>query len=104
VPREQVTVRTVSHPYDPTARTLPESGNTFQYQYAPRPMDLDWHEYSNLVSHAVGMVSTQAECSTEEALKLLLQHARSLTKTVEDVASSIVERSIRIAPVGIPGT
>ena len=61
--------------------------------------ETDSHAYSKLVAQAVGMVSVQADCSTDEALRLIRQHARSLAKTVDQVAASLVDRSVRIEPV-----
>ena len=59
-------------------------------------MELNWREYSDLVAQASGMVSVQAECTIEQALKLIRQHARSIETTVEQVAASVVERHVRI--------
>ena len=57
------------------------------------------HTDSGVVAQAVGMVSVQADCSSDEATRLIRQHARSLAKTIDQVAASVVDRSVRIEPV-----
>lgn len=59
-------------------------------------MELSWHEYSDLVAQAAGMVSVQADCTLEQASKLIRHYARSTEKTVEEVAASVVDRHVRI--------
>jgi AmiR/NasT family two-component response regulator len=54
-------------------------------------------EHTARVYQASGMVSVQADCSIDDALALMREHATSSHRSLDDVAQQIVERRIRLA-------
>ncbi len=50
------------------------------------------------VNQAAGMISVQAECSTDEALRILRARADATGESVDDLATATVERRIRFEP------
>lgn len=50
------------------------------------------------VNQAAGMISVQAGCTTDEALRILRERALVTGETVDDLAVATVERRIRFGP------
>jgi AmiR/NasT family two-component response regulator len=58
-------------------------------------MDETNSEHSARVNQAVGLVRSQAECSTEEAFVLMHEEATMSTATMEEIIDAVVDGSIR---------
>ena len=52
-------------------------------------------QHSAAVNQATGMVSVQAGCSLEEALTLMRDRATVQGSTLDEIAGSVIDRSIR---------
>ena len=50
------------------------------------------------VNQAAGMISVQAGCSTDDALRILAARALVTGETLDDLAAATVERRIRFGP------
>ena len=60
----------------------------------------DWYGRSDREAQASGMVSVQADCTTDEALELIDFHAWETEHSAEDIAQAVVDHLIRFAPTG----
>jgi hypothetical protein len=59
---------------------------------------IEWQQQSAVVINAAGMISVQAECTLDEALERLQSRAAATGKTVDQVATYVVNRTIRFSP------
>ena len=50
------------------------------------------------VNQAAGMISVQASCSPDDALRILRERALVTGESVDDLAAATVERRIRFGP------
>ena len=57
-----------------------------------------WTRYGDRVAQAAGMVSVQADCSTDEAFVMMQRRALEDGWTLDAVAAAVVDRRIRFAP------
>lgn len=54
---------------------------------------------SHIVAQASGMVSVQAACTVDEAFVRLRERAVSMDRTLAEIATAVVERRMRFAPL-----
>ena len=52
--------------------------------------------YSLRVHQATGMVSVQASCSVAAALDLLIEHANKYECSIDELATAVIDRRIRL--------
>jgi hypothetical protein len=58
-----------------------------------------WALRSDSVIQAAGMVSVQAHCTPEDAVRLMEERAQVSGQSREEIAVAVVERRIRFGPV-----
>jgi len=54
-----------------------------------------WEDLSYCVAKAAGMVSVQADCTVDEALVLMQEHAQVRHQTLSEVAEDVLARRTR---------
>ncbi len=81
----------------------PESGNMCRWNRVTRERQMTAQErldpsdddLSGRVAQAQGMVSAQADCTVDEALRLMRAHARSSDLSLAYVATAILSGTLR---------